>query len=146
MDTSRSGMSQELAFDQSESTKASQSSAIFLTSPISQASGWPLSASTSSSSAPSGKRKQSTIGDAATDQAFLVPLFDRDDFLLAKNKPEDEREEDDDFEKVRIDPLLLQQASNFDIGTNLLPLSERSSQSQRSSSHRQHTIRLVYPT
>jgi hypothetical protein len=139
-------MSHELAFDQSYGTEVSQGSAIFLTSPISQALGWPPSAGTSSSSALLGKGKQSTIGDAATDQAFLVSLFDRDDFLLAKNKPEDESEENEDFEKVRIDPRLLRQAPNFGIRTNLLPSSERSFQSQRSSSHRQDTTRSIYPT
>jgi hypothetical protein len=135
-----------LAFDQSESTKASQGSAIFWTSPIRQAAGWPPSASTSSSSGPLGKRKQSTIEDAATDQAFLVPLFDRDDFLLAKTEPGDESEENKDFEKVGIDPRLLRQASNFDIRTDLHPSSERSSQRQRPSLHRRHNIRSIYPT
>jgi hypothetical protein len=145
VDTSGSKKSHELAFDQSESTKVSQDSAIYLNSPKSQAAGWSPSASPPPCSTPLGKRKQSAIGDAATDQTFLVPLFDRDDFLLAKNKPEGESEEDEDFEKVRIDPRLLQQASNFNVGTDLLPSSERSSQSKRSSSHRQHTLRSLYP-
>jgi hypothetical protein len=143
VDTSRSRTSHELTFDQGESTKVSQDSAIFLNSPTSKAADWSPSASLPSCSTPLGKRKQSTIGDAAIDQTFLVPLFDRDDFLLAKNKPKDESEGEEDFEKIRIDP---RQTSNSDIRTNLLLLSERSSQSQRPSLHRRHTIRSTYPT
>ena len=138
-------MSHETAFDTSKSaSKFRQGSSISLSSPRSQNAGWSRSASISSSSlAPLGKGKQPATGDTAKDQTFLVPLFDRNDYLLARDEGGEESEEEDNIQDSRIDPRLLQQVSNFNTAA---PSSERPSRSQRPSPHRKNTIRSIYPT
>lgn len=129
-------MSHESTLDQGKGAMFPQRSIIFLAPITSQRA---PSSSMLSSSAPLCKRKQSANRDAVTDQAFLVPLFNRDDYLLIRNESEDKKEEDE--EEIRIVSQLLQQASNLDIGRNRLPTPKQSSQSQRLSPHWQHTIR-----
>ncbi|CAN9100212.1 unnamed protein product [Alternaria alternata] len=115
--------------------------------PPSQNAGWSPSASISSSSfAPSGKGKQPATGDAAKHQSFLVPLFDRDDYLLARDEAEEDSEDEDILQDNRIDPRLLQHASSLDTTWNAAPSSTRPSRSRRPSPHRQNTIRSIYPT
>ena len=135
-------MSHESVFDTSKSaSKFRQGSSISLASSTSQNAGWSPSANISSPSfAPSGKGKQLATGDAAEDQTFLVPLFDRDDYLLARDEAEEDSEDEDNFQNSRIDPRLLQHASSFDTGRNVAP------SSKRPSPHRQSTIRSIYPT
>jgi len=147
-DTSGSGMSHESVFDMSKSaSKFRQGSSISLASPTSQNAGWSPSASISSSSfAPSGKGKQPATGDAAKEQSFLVPLFDRDDYLLARDEAEEDSEDEDNLQDSRIDPRLLQHASSLDTMRNTAPSSTRPSRSRRPSPHRQNTIRSIYPT
>jgi len=141
-DTSGSGMSHESVFDMSKSaSKFRQGSSISVASSTSQNAGWsPPTDISSSSFAPSGKGKQPATGDAAKDQSFLVPLFDRDDYLLARDEAEEDSEDDDNFQDNRIDPRLLQHASSFDTSWNAAP------SSKRPSPHKQNTIRSIYPT
>jgi hypothetical protein len=141
-------MSHESVFDTSKSaSKFRQGSSISLASSTSQNAGWSPSANISSPSfAPSGKGKQLATGDAAEDQTFLVPLFDRDDYLLARDEAEEDSEDEDNFQDSRIDPRLLQHGSSFDTVRNATPSSQRPSRSQRPSPHRQSTIRSIYPT
>ncbi|EDU49748.1 DUF3425 multi-domain protein [Pyrenophora tritici-repentis] len=147
-DTSGSGMSHESAYDMSKATqKFPQNSAVSITSPTSQTAGWSPAASISSASFPPlAKGKQTPSGASASEQAFLAPLFDREDYLLAKEILDGESEEDDDPEDRRIDPRLLQHKSTFDVtgapasSSNVYPCS------QRPSPHRQHTFRSIYPT
>jgi hypothetical protein len=141
-------MSHEQAFDTSKgASKFRKGSSISMTSPTSQHTGWSPSASTPSSSfAPLGKGKQVGAGDGAEDQPFLVPLFDREDYLLTRDEAGEESEEEDDFQDRRIDPRLLQQVSSFDNVGNAAPPSQRPSRSQRPSPNRQNTMGSVYPT
>jgi hypothetical protein len=127
--------------------KFRQGSTISMASPTSQNAGW--SPSTSMSPAPfasMGKGKLPVTGDTVGDQPFLVPLFDRDDYLLASDQAWEESEEEDNTQDSRIDPRLLQPGANFDTVGNAAPSFKRPSRSQRPSPHRQHTIRSVYPT
>ncbi|KAK1912024.1 hypothetical protein P3342_012507 [Pyrenophora teres f. teres] len=71
-----------------------------MTSPTSQTAGW-------SPATPSGA--------SASEQAFLAPLFDREDYLLAKDMLDGETDEDDDPDEGRIDPRLLQHKPTFDV-------------------------------
>jgi hypothetical protein len=65
-------------------------------------------------------------------------LFDRNDYLLVKTEKEEDNEDDDNTDE-KIDPELLQQAPNFDIGRVPTPSSRRFSRNQ-------HTIRSMYLT
>jgi hypothetical protein len=115
-------------------------------SPISQAPSWQSSSHVDSSSfAPSAKGKQPATGDQSTGQSFLVPLFDRDDYLLAQTRI-DEDSEDDDSADERIDPQLMQKFSNFDCEWLSMLSSRNSSRSHRPSPHPQQPIGLSYPT
>jgi hypothetical protein len=78
-------------------------------------------------------------------QTFLYRPFDRDDFLLPRIEYEDGSEDDDSMDDM-IDPKLLHQVSEFDIGIPSTASSSRASQSQRPSPHRQSTVRSLYPT
>ncbi|KNG47873.1 hypothetical protein TW65_05372 [Stemphylium lycopersici] len=144
-DTSGSGMSHESTFDPSKPpSKFRHGSGASLASPTSQNAGWSPSASLPPATfALPGKGKHSGTGE---DQSFLFPLFDRDDYLLARAEAEGESDEEDDLEERIIDPRLLQQVSNFDLRQLPSSSSKRSSQSQRPSPHRQQTLRSIYPT
>lgn len=141
-------MSHESPYDMSTpTTKFRQNSAVSITSPTSQTAGWSPSASISSVSfPPTGKGKQALSGASASDQGFLVPLFDREHYLLAKTIRDEESEEEDDSEEKRIDPRLLQRTSAFDASGVQLSSSNLYSRSQRPSPHRQHAFRSMYPT
>ena len=142
-------MSHESHYDMSKATqKFRQNSAVSITSPPSQSAGWSPSASIPSGSfPPMGKGKQSIPGLSTSDQAFLVPLFDREDYLLAKSILDGESEEDDDPDDGRIDPRLLQHtAATFDVPAVPPSSSNMHSRSQRPSPHRQHAFRSMYPT
>jgi hypothetical protein len=140
-------MSHKSTPDQSQGEMFPQRPIIFLAPLTSQTSSWVPSLGMLSSSAPLCKRKQSANRDAVTGPAFLVPLFDRDDYLLARNESEDKNEEEENgSNEIKIDSRLLQQASNFDVGSNRLPTSKRSSQSQKPSPRWQPTIRSIHLT
>ncbi|RMZ68318.1 bZIP transcription factor [Pyrenophora seminiperda CCB06] len=147
-DTSGSGMSHESTFDKGKAIqKFRQNSAVSIASPPSQTTAWSPAASISSVSFPAtGKGKQSLSGASATDLGWLVPLFDREDYLLAKSLVEGESEEEDDPEERRIDPRLLQRTGTFDLAGIPSSSSNMYSRSQRPSPHRQHNLRSIYPT
>ncbi|KAL1801189.1 hypothetical protein ACET3X_001531 [Alternaria dauci] len=146
--TSGSGMSPESVFDLSKNASTfRQGSSISVASSTSQNAGWSPPPSISSSSfAPPGKGKQPAAGNVAKDQSFLVPLFDRDDYLLTRDEAEDDSEDEDTLQDSQIDPQLLQHTSSFDTGWNAAPSSQRPSRSQRPSPHKQNPIRSIYPT
>jgi hypothetical protein len=140
-------MSCELTFDLSQGTKAQRNSVISSTSLIHQTlSGLPL-LYTSSSSVPLFKRESWVNGDVATDRAFLFPLFNRADYLLTSNEPEDEKEKDRKAsKKIEIDPWHLQRTLHYDIGRDPLPSSKQLSQSQRPSPCWRDTTRSICST
>jgi len=143
-DTSGSGMSHESAFDTSKgASQFRKGSNISMASPTSQNRGW--SPSAPSSTFASGKGKQAATADGANDHPFLVPLFDREDYLLTRDEAGEESEEEDRLQESQIDPRLLQQGTSFDGVGNAAP-SSKPSRSQRPSPHRQNTIRSAYPT
>jgi hypothetical protein len=123
-----------------------QDSTVSLTSPTGRAPSWQSSANVPSSSfTSSAKGKQPITGDSAIGQSFLVPLFDRDDFLLTRTEIE-EGNGDDNTVDENIDPQLMRQVSNFDIDRFPQSYSRQSSRSQRPSPHRQQTVSSIYPT
>ncbi|KAL6154243.1 hypothetical protein ACJBU6_07518 [Exserohilum turcicum] len=145
-DTSGSAMSHESVFNPSKpASKFRHGSAPSLTSPTTQNAAWSPSAPLPQSLfAPPGRGKHAGAGE---EPSFLSPLFDRDDFLLAKAEAEAESEEaDDDMEGSNLDPRLAKQASNFELRPIPSSSSKTSSHSQRRSPQRQHTIRSIYPT
>jgi hypothetical protein len=123
-----------------------QGSTVSLTSPTGQAPSWQSSANVPLSSfTSSAKGKQPITGESAIGQSFLVPLFDRDDFLLTRTEIEEDNADDDTVDE-NIDPQLTRQVSNFDIGRLPQSYPRQSSRSQRPSPHRQRTVRSIYPT
>ncbi|KAH6865443.1 hypothetical protein BKA58DRAFT_221242 [Alternaria rosae] len=145
-DTSGSGMSLESAFDTSKAaSQFRKGSNISMASPTSQNRGWSPSANNPASSFGPGKGKQSATVDGANDHHFLVPLFDREDYLLTRDEAGEESEEEDKIQDNQIDPRLLQQGTNFD-GVGNAASSSKSSRSRRPSPHRKNTIRSIYPT
>ncbi|KAH8622001.1 hypothetical protein IG631_23396 [Alternaria alternata] len=112
----------------------------------SQATSWSSSAHVSPSSALSREKEDPSIGGASTNHAFLVLLFDRNDFLLARNEPEDNSKETDYLERVRIDTRLLRQQPDCNGGKSPLLSFESSSRIQRPSLDRQCRAQSIYPT
>lgn len=139
-------MSLESAFDTSNAaSQFRKGSNISMASPTSQNRGWSPSANNPASSFGRGKGKQSATVDGANDHHFLVPLFDREDYLLTRDEAGEESEEEDKLQDNQIDPRLLQQGTNFD-GVGNAASSSKSSRSRRPSPHRKNTIRSIYPT
>jgi hypothetical protein len=138
---------ESIAFDPSKTaSKFRQGSSASLASPTSQNTAWSPSGSLPQSAfVPPGKAKQPSIAD---EQSFLCPLFDRDDYLLAKAEADAESDDgaEDDVDERNIDPRLTQQTLTFDLRPIPSASSKRSSHSQRRSPHRQHRVRSIYPT
>ncbi|CAN9123730.1 unnamed protein product, partial [Alternaria alternata] len=83
---------------------------------------------------------------SAVDQGFLIPLFDRADYLLARTESVGENIKHEKLTKgIKVDPGFLQRISH-DYGKDQFPSSKQSSQTQSSSPRKQLTIRPIYAT